>query len=335
METLKKSFKISVAAVLAIALADRLGLKYSATAGIITVLSIQNTKRETIWTALRRAGALICAFLLAALCFYMVGYNVAAFAIYLFFFALFCFSTGRVEALVMVSVLVTHFLTEKNMSMESLINEVLLFFIGTTFGVLVNLHLHRKKHQFTMLSDEVDRQIKGILRRMSEWLPKEDRGDYQSDCFERLDDALSEAKLCAINNYNNSMFSSDTDEIDYIKMREEQSVILKEVYKNIKGLKYLPQQAVQVAALIGKIEEGYHRENTVEGLLTKTDAFLKRMATRPLPQTREEFEARAVLFYILKQLENVLWLKYDFVMSRKSVHGMRKGVGYGIYRRNE
>ncbi|MDE7267971.1 MAG: hypothetical protein K2N89_10945 [Lachnospiraceae bacterium] len=317
METLKKSFKISVATVLAIALADRLGLKYSATAGIITVLSIQNTKRETIWTALRRAGALICAFLLAALCFYMVGYNVAAFAIYLFFFALFCFSTGWVEALAMVSVLVTHFLTEKNMSMESLINEVLLFFIGTLFGVLVNLHLHRKKHQFTILSDEVDRQIKGILHRMSEWLPREDRGDYQSDCFEQLDDALSEAKLCAINNYNNSMFSSDTDEIDYIKMREEQSVILKEVYKNIKGLKYLPQQAVQVAALIRKIEEGYHRENTVEGLLAKTDAFLKRMATRPLPQTREEFEARAVLFYILKQLENVLWLKYDFIMNRQ------------------
>lgn len=335
METLKKSFKISVTAVLAIVLADRLGLKYSATAGIITVLSIQNTKRETIWTALRRAGALICAFLLAALCFYMVGYNVAAFAIYLFFFALFCFSTGWVEALTMVSVLVTHFLTEKNMAAESLINEVSLFFIGTSFGILVNLHLHRRKHQFTMLSDEVDRQIKGILHHMSEWLPREDRDDYQSDCFERLDDALSEAKLCAINNYNNSMFSNDTDEIDYIKMREEQSVILKEVYENIKGLEYLPQQAVQVAALIKKIEEGYHRENTVEGLLAKTDAFLSRMAARPLPQTREEFEARAVLFYILKQLENVLRLKHDFVMSRKSVHGMRKGAGYGIYRRNK
>jgi len=317
METLKKSFKISLAALLAIVLADRLGLKYSATAGIITVLSIQNTKRETIWTALKRAAALICAFLLAALCFSVIGYNIAAFAVYLFFFALFCFTTGWVEALAMVSVLVTHFLTEKNMTAASLINEVLLFFIGTSFGVLVNLHLHRKKRQFTMLSDEVDRQIKGILHRMSEWLPRQDRDAYKSDCFEKLNRALSEAKLCAINNYNNSMFSNDTYEIDYIKMREEQSVILKEVYENIKGLAYLPQQAVQVAALIKKIEEGYHRENTVEGLLSKTDAFLSRMAAGPLPQTREEFEARAVLFYILKQLENMLRLKYDFVRNRQ------------------
>lgn len=316
METLKKSLKISIAAVLAIVLADRLGLKYSATAGIITVLSIQNTKRETIWTALKRAAALICAFLLAALCFYSIGYNIAAFAVYLFFFALFCFSTGWIEALTMVSVLVTHFLTEKGMTAENLTNEVLLFFIGTSFGVLVNLHLRRKKHQFALLSDEVDRQIKGILHRMSVWLPKEDRGAYNSECFNKLDTALTEAKICAINNYNNSMFSNDTYEIDYIKMREEQSIILKEVYENIKGLEYLPQQAVQVAALIRKIEEGYHRENTVEGLLSKTDAFLSRMAARPLPQTREEFEARAVLFYILKQLQNVLRLKYEFVMSR-------------------
>lgn len=313
METLKKSFKIAAAAVLAIVAADWLGLKYSATAGIITVLSIQNTKRETIWTALKRAEALFCAFLLAAVCFRIIGYNVMAFAVYLFFFAMLCFRMDWVQALAMVSVLVTHFLVEKNMSGSLVVNEILIFFIGVLFGIAVNLHLHKRKHAFEILSDEVDLQIKGILHRMSQWLPREDRQEYGSGCFETLDAALSKAKLCAINNYNNSMFSNDTHEIDYIKMREEQSVILKEVYENIKGLEYLPQQAVQVAALIKKIEEGYYRENTAEDLIAKTNAFLSRMETRPLPQTREEFEARAVLFYVLKQLKSILQLKYDFV----------------------
>ena len=41
-----KSFKIAAAAALAIAIAGELGLKYSASAGIITVLSIRNTKRD-------------------------------------------------------------------------------------------------------------------------------------------------------------------------------------------------------------------------------------------------------------------------------------------------
>lgn len=317
METFKKSFKISIAAVLAIVLADRLGLNYSATAGIITVLSIQNTKRETIWTALKRAAALCCAFLLAAACFWLIGYNIAAFAVFLFFFALLCFRMKWVEALAMVSVLVTHFLTEKSMTVSLVLNEILLFFVGTSFGVIVNMHLHKKKHRFETFSDEVDNQIKGILRRMSEWLLREDREAYGSGCFAVLDDALSKARFCAIENYDNSMLSDDTYEIDYIEMREEQSIILREVYENIKGLAYLPQQAKQVAALIKKIEEGYHRNNTAEDLIAKTNAFLSRMATRPLPQTREEFEARAVLFYVLKQLKSILQLKYDFVKSRQ------------------
>ncbi len=40
------SLKIAVAAVISIALAGELGLRYSATAGIITVLSIRNTKKR-------------------------------------------------------------------------------------------------------------------------------------------------------------------------------------------------------------------------------------------------------------------------------------------------
>lgn len=313
METFRKSLKISIAAILAIALADWLGLRYSATAGIITVLSIQNTKRETLMTALKRAAALLCAFILAAACFGLLGFNIAAFAIYLFLFAMLCFHVGWTEALVMVSVLVTHFLTEKSMDGTLLLNEVLIFGIGASFGVIVNLHLHKKARRFEVLSDEVDNQIKGILHRMSEWLPRENREAYQGGCFERLEAALADAKFCAINNYNNSLFSNDTREIDYVKMREEQSVILREIYENIKGLEYLPKQAMQVAALIRKIEEDYHRENTVEDLIAETEALLRHMETCPLPKTREEFEARAVLFYILKQIRNLLQLKYCYV----------------------
>ena len=41
-----KSVKITLAALLSLVLAGELGLRYSSTAGIITILSIQKTKRE-------------------------------------------------------------------------------------------------------------------------------------------------------------------------------------------------------------------------------------------------------------------------------------------------
>jgi uncharacterized membrane protein YgaE (UPF0421/DUF939 family) len=40
--------------------------------------------------------------------------------------------------------------------------------------------------------------------------------------------------------------------------------------------------------------------------------MMQDMRKEDLPQTREEFESRAVLFYILKQLDELLTLKNNF-----------------------
>lgn len=310
-----KSMKIAVAALVAIAIAGELGLKYSASAGIITVLSIQNTKRETLKSARNRGLAFIAALLLAAVCFGLLGYNLWAFALYLLLFAFGCLGAGWVEALAMDSVLITHFLGEGNMSPELVLNEVLLFLIGTGMGIVINLHLHKREEEFDRLATEVDNQMKGILRRMSQWLPIEDKSEYGPDCFTTLQTVLDEAKLCAAVNYNNDLIDCDTRELDYIRMREQQCVILREIYKNIKALDYLPLQAQQVAELFGRIEQEFHKENTVEGLLEDLEALLLNMKEQKLPECREEFEARAILFYILMQIKNLLELKREFILT--------------------
>ena len=149
---------------------------------------------------------------------------------------------------------------------------------------------------------------------MSLWLPREDKSEYGSGCFEKLEKALEEARLCAAANYNNSVLERNSRELDYIEMREKQSIILKGIYENIKSITYLPQQAKQVAELFGMIEENYHRENTVEELLNRLGELLEEMKHQVLPGSREEFEARAILFYILMQTESFLNLKRDYML---------------------
>lgn len=308
-----KSIKIALTALAAIAVAGELGLKYPATAGIITVLSIQNTKKETLRSAANRALAFVCALLLAAGAFGALGYGLPAFGVYLFLFALLCLNMGWAEAIAMDSVLITHFLTEGNMSPALLGNEAAIFLIGTGAGVLVNLHLHRKEQEFDRLAKEVDDQIKGILHRMSQWLEKEDKSGYTAGCFEKLSESMEEAKLCAAANYNNQLIGSNTGELDYIKMREQQSVVLQGIYENIKSIYYLPSQAGQVAGLLRRIEQDFHKENTVEELQKQLEQLLQDMKKEKLPESREEFEARALLYYILKQLEEFLLLKREFI----------------------
>lgn len=313
---LLKSIKIAVAALLSIFIAGEIGLDYSATAGIITVLSIGRTKRETFRSAANRGMAYVCALVLASVCFQLFGYTLPAFGLYLFLFAFLCMMTGWQEAITTDSVLISHFLNEGNMDWQLVGNETMLFIIGVGLGILVNLHLHSKEADFEKLTEEVDGQMKGILRRMSVWIREPDKSGYNADCFGKLEESVRQAKLCAAANYNNSLFRKRTDELDYIRMREQQVVVLKGIYQNIKSLDYLPEQAMKVGAFFAEVEQAYHKENTVEELLRRLQAFLEEMKQERLPENREEFEARAILFYILMQMEELLQIKRRFIAGK-------------------
>lgn len=314
-ENIIKSIKIALAAVLAIAIAAELGLKFSATAGIITVLSIQNTKQETFKSAGNRTFAFLGALLLSGIVFYFLGFTLLGFALYLLLFSLLCLYAGWGEAIAMDSVLITHFLTEKSMSLHLIGNEAALFFIGTTVGVLVNLHLRKRGDEFQKLSDEVDQKAKAILNHMAHLLLIEDKSGFDLSCIASLREKIDLARACAFNNYNNAIWKKDTYEIDYIEMRQQQSIVLEGIYENIKNISLIPRQGEEVAKLLWNIEQNYHRYNTGEGLLQDLNLLLSDLKQHELPVSREEFEARAILFYILKQLERLIMLKRSFVLS--------------------
>ena len=251
---LGKTIKIAFAAVAAILFAELLNLEYAVTAGIITILSIQNTKKETFKTAWNRGVAFACALLLAVLCFYFLGFHIASFTLYLFLFTLICLNANWPEAIAMDSVLISHFLTKQSIEVPVIINEILLFAIGTACGILINLHLHRSEEEFNRLSLEVDEEIRRILHRMSHDISIEDRQLYKQDCFELLEDKIECAKNCALRNWNNTLWGENQQEIDYIKMRENQSRVLRNIYQSITMIRVLPRQTQSVAQFISQIE---------------------------------------------------------------------------------
>ena len=163
-----KSVKITAGAILAILFASCLNLKYSATAGIITILSIQNTKKETIQTALARGEAFCCALLVSFLCYNFFGYTTAAFGIYLLIFTTLCLAMKWSSAIAMDSVLITHFLAEKTMNIPMIANEISLFLIGAGIGVLLNLSLRPKENAWKDKMAEADESIRSIIKRMAE-----------------------------------------------------------------------------------------------------------------------------------------------------------------------
>lgn len=308
-----KGLKFTAAALLSIILAKEIGLLYAPTAGIITILSIQNTKRSTLNTAAKRSMAFAAAIFLSWICFHGLGYTVFSFGVYLFLFSTLCFICGWMEAIAMISVLVTHFLSEKTMNWQILVNEAGLFLIGTGTGIIFNSTLRRREKEFHILADLTDIEIKGVLKRMSQWLLVENKSGYNDQCFAELEKKAYEAKKKAYENWENTLFSPDYREIDYIEMRERQIIVLRHMYNSIKMLKGMPAQTEKVAQIIGTVERDYHKGNPVDNLIYELQQVFADMKKERLPQSREEFEDRAVLYYIMKQLDELLRYKQQFM----------------------
>lgn len=309
------TLKIACAAIFSIILATQLHLDFAVSAGIITILTIQPTKKETLQTALGRFYAFVVALIIAFISFSLLGYTLSAFLLYLLPFILVCQMFGWYSAMSMNSVLISHFLTLGNMNPSSLLNEIFLFAIGVGMGILANLHLRKNTDYILKLEQETDEQIKEILKKMSERILHQDVSDYNEKSFQTLQDSILKAGAQADINYKNQFDINDTYDMDYIRMRSKQYHVLYEMYKHTRNLETTPITAKIVSDLFLEISSSYHRDNTATDLLAHFYEIWNEMKNKPLPSNRKEFEDRAKLFILLNYVEEFLMIKKEFMVK--------------------
>lgn len=307
------TIKIVLAAVISILVAHFLGLRYQVSAGIVAMLTIQPTKRETIETAVGRFLAFIIALVIAFISFKIFGFTLSAFFVYLIIFILLCQVFGWTSAMTMNSVLISHFLTGQNMSLNAVVNEVLIFVIGVGTGILANMHLHKNVDYIEKLKDATDEHIKKILEQMSEKVMKNDDSDYNSELFFELREHIRMAKNVAEENYKNQLRREDIFDLEYIRMRDKQYQVLYEMYKFVRHLDATPITAKKISDFMREMSISYHRDNRCEELMEHFSEMDKYMKEAPLPVERNEFENRATLYGLMRHMEEFLQIKMEFV----------------------
>ncbi len=309
---LVNSFKIIIAAIGAILLAQVLQLEFAISAGIVAVLTIQPTKRETLRTALARLYAFAAALLIAYVSFLLLGTTTAAFFLYFIVFILVCQIFKWYSAMAMNSVLISHFITVGVMDWGTVANELLIFVIGVGAGILANLHLHKRTAYAEQLMQEMDGQIVKILTRMAERVLDKDITDYNGDCFKVLVQQMNTARRVAEENYNNQWDVSDTFDMEYIGMRDKQRMVLYEMYKDARALDTSPITAQRISDFLRQIAEVFEKGNDCKDLMEAFLQMASEMKEQPMPKDRKEFEDRARLFGLLCSMEEFLQVKLEF-----------------------
>ena len=310
-----KLLKIAIGSAAAIFLADRLGLNYSTSAGIITLLTIQDTRRGTIMIAAKRIGAFLLATVLAYGLFQLFGYHVFSFGIFLLLFIAGCMSLRLQDAVSINAVLATHYLMEKNMSFSLIGNEALILLIGAGIGTLLNLYMPGKSREIRAMQYQLEEDLRTVLLRMSEYIKKEDKSDYTGNCFDKLQTDIEDGKKQAFAYMNNTFFQESKYFIAYMNMREQQTVVLQDIYKKIINMRTVWPQTEQVSELLYETAVTFGESNNAKALLATREELLSQMKDSKLPATRKEFEERALLYGILMDLEYFLQLKRAFADS--------------------
>ena len=88
------SLKVSIAVAVAIAIANLLQLDYAISTGIVAILSIQPTKRETIQVAFGRLVAFIIALMIGTVSYAIFGYTQIGFFVYIVPYVFICYYLG-------------------------------------------------------------------------------------------------------------------------------------------------------------------------------------------------------------------------------------------------
>jgi uncharacterized membrane protein YgaE (UPF0421/DUF939 family) len=307
-----RTLKTAVGGAIAILIAASLGLKYGTAAGVIVILSVQSTKRQSIRVAIQRMGACILALFLSSVLFNLLGYNAYVFGAFLLIFiptaARFKFNEG----IVVSSVLVTHLLVEKSTAVSLIVNELLLMLIGVGVALIMNLYMPSIDKKIKKNQVDIEELIREILRHMSSALGECAVSLKEEELFNRLERKIKKGRERAYRSLNNSLFSDNSYYAKYMDMRYQQLKALKNMRKHFERFSINYKQNEMIAEFTLKLSNSIHEYNTAEGLLKSLQDLRESFKAMELPKTRDEFENRAMLYQFLNDLEQFLLIKNDF-----------------------
>ena len=337
--------KTGIGSAIAILIADSFGLSYSPSAGIITLLTIQNTKKDTIAIALKRVIAFVLAVAIAFFIFTTLGYSPLTFGFFVFVFVAVCILLELRDGIAMNAVLTTHFLIEQRFDSKMIMNEAGILFIGMSIGIIVNLIMPNYKERIRREQLQLEEEIKKLLRGMAKLLRDKDAclvqkgntlelhlddfhpeveaeesrnelsqaSDPEELDFAHLEHLLDSLLKKAYEDAGNTLLSNTKYLVSYLKMRKLQLKVLMSIRDKMLIIPVILRQSFPIVEFIEHIADSFHELNNAEGLLLECQELYEHYRKEALPGSREEFEYRSILFHILMELEYFLMLKQNFM----------------------
>ena len=307
--------KMSISAVVALALATVLEVQFSSVAGVIAILSIQDTRRKSLIYGRSRVLACFLAIFLSVIIYKIIGQNSITFGVFLIIFIPLTSKLKISEGMVPAVVLSTHLLIADSITVYWIINEILITIIGVGVAAIANIYMPSLNSNFQEDKEYIENEYKVILTKMSKSLITHTVDLDEEKILINLEKRLKESQNRAYKIANNQLLKADTYYVDYINMRMNQFDIIKKLRSHFERFYMSFEQTHMIAMFTKKVAEQIKETNDCKELLENLEVLKSDFKKMALPKTREEFENRAQLLQFLNDMEDLLNIKRNLVLS--------------------
>lgn len=313
MRLLTTAIKMTLVGIIASLIAQSLKLEYWLTTGIVAILSISLTKKDTMLSSFRRLMDALFGLMLSTLMFLAFGYNFWVFGIFIFIFAYFSLTFKLQEGLVLTLVLVSHLLSHGRFDFFMIGNELLILFIAIGVAMIINvIYPQSSTKRIKEHISHIDSLIKDHLYMLSILLRDPEYQEEYHHHFIVLDKKISQT-MDQIELYDKDLiFFNDHVYLAYFHMRREQSSYIRHMYYHALKLKYPHPFTHEISAFIKQLAYDIGQFDKATSQLRNLSALREHYKQSTLPQTREEFELRAGLYQLLNEIDSFLDVKVNF-----------------------
>lgn len=306
-----RTLKTAIGIALSIGLAEFLHLENYTSAGILTILCIQTTKRKSVHAIYTRVFASLLVMLLSFIIFSIAGYNTIALGVLVLVFIPFLVMFKVTPGFVSSIVILLHIFNARHFTLELLENELLLMLVGFGIGFLVNFYMPdiakgMDKHRI-IIEDaygKIFHEIELYLR----------TGDTAWDGKELIiaEQSIERGKALAYMDIENHLMRKQDLYYRYFDIREKQLEIIERVLPKITNLPASVEHSAIVADFIGELSENVHSGNTVIENRIKLRAVRDEFEMMPLPKTHEEFLSMSALYAFIEEIDQYFAVKKGF-----------------------
>ncbi len=307
-------FKIGIGSAIAIYIARQLELSYATSAGIVTLLTLQNTRKDTFQLAVRRILSFLVTIVITYVCKSFIPIDVVSFGVFMLALVAISYRLDWNAAISVNAVIGTHvLLSEPVLTWELVYNEAAMVMIGIIIAVIFNMRMPSKEIEVQIDIGNIDQYLIDNLHSIADHICNHAKLNKDKKHLKSLLQHINKAIDKAYVNRHNTLRSHSDYYINYLELRKEQCEILLHVYYIVAHHDFVLEEANVVAEIIRDVADHLYVKRELGMLKTKIYKTTREIIYGEMPKNHEEFQTKAVLYQLLNEMREFMWHQEEFV----------------------